>query len=122
MMFDKYGLPIKDVNDKTERSGVVWSVLLTVLVIVFVASMVGVLANSTPKTFADFLTMLQTFPTVSTDWLRYVQISLELPSWLDWLQPFLTLVNGFVSVLGFFVTGIVQAIAFVLHFVQWVFI
>lgn len=122
MTFDKNGLPIKDVNNKTERSGVVWSVLLIVLVIVFVASMVGVLVNGTPKTFADFLTMLQTFPTVSTDWLNYAQISVELPTWLDWLQPVITFVNGFVSVLSFFVTGIIQALAFVLHFLQWVFI
>ena len=121
-MFDKNGLPVKGVNDKSERSGVVWSVIFTVVIIVFVASVVGVLVSGTPKTFADFLTMLQTFPTVSTDWLRYVQISLELPSWLDWLQPFITFVNGFTSVLGFFITGIIQAIAFVLHFVQWVFI
>lgn len=109
-------------KEAQRRQWGVLRVLLIVALLILFASIAGNLVGDSPKTFASFLDMLQTFPAISTDWLNYVQISLELPDWLSWLQPFISFINGFVSVLGFFITGIIQALAFVLHFLQWVFI
>lgn len=97
-------------------------VLLIVALLILFASIVANLADKDPKTFASFLEMLQTAPSIGTEWLSFESVSLSLPDWLEWLAPFIVFLEGVIRVGGFLITGIVQALTFVLHFLTWVFV
>lgn len=102
--------------------GGVLRVLVIVALLILFASVIGNLTGREPMTFASFLEMLQTAPSFGTDWLRLNSINISLPEGLGWLVPAVNFIEGVVSVGGFIITGFAQALLFILHFLNWIFI
>ena len=95
-----------------------------VFLILIAIVLIGALrVGATQKTFLSFLEMLANVPQVNFDWVSwYTEITLNLPSWLSWLEVLVKVSTGLFTMLGVIVQGIWQAFQFIYHFILWVFV
>lgn len=73
-------------------------------------------------TFANFLNMLQNVPVISLDWItKMSNFSINFPSWLGWLSPFVGLIVTAGQLLMYLCTGFLQCLAYIWYFFDYIF-
>lgn len=95
-----------------------------IVLVLLVYAAVSVLTNPNGAevyTFRGFLEMLQSVPEVDFSWIAFIKQTITLPYWLSWLQGVVTVIQNVISVLGFLFTGLMQAVAFIVYFLGWLF-
>ena len=101
--------------------GLGFKVFALVMSVLIAVACISILTGGEPKTFLSFLEMLHNVPSITTDWLSLTNFVVDLPSWLDWLEPFANIIADLFKLLSFFVVGIIQALTFILYMLTWAF-
>lgn len=109
-------------QDKTKSGSV--NLFGIILVILLACSVMAILGSTDgePKTFYFFLQMMQDVPSLDVSWLtELVQYSISLPDWLSFLNPVIDFLTGLASAGIFLITGILQALTFIVYILGWIF-
>lgn len=94
-----------------------------ILVILLACSAMAILGSTDgePKTFYSFLQMMQDVPSWDVSWLtELVQYSISLPDWLSFLNTVIDFLTGLASAGIFLLTGILQALTFIVYILGWI--
>ena len=72
--------------------------------------------------FASFLNMLQGVPEISLEWItKMSNFSINFPSWLNWLSPFVGLIVTACQFVMYVLTGMLQCLAYIWYFFDYIF-
>ena len=73
-------------------------------------------------TFAQFLSLLKNAPVVDVSWITELQtFTLDLPSWLSWVQSILNVILFATQFIAYILTGFYQLLKYLWYFLRVVF-
>lgn len=73
-------------------------------------------------TFAQFLSLLNNAPVVDVNWITELQtFTLDLPSWLSWVQSILNVILFATQFIAYVLTGFYQLLKYLWYFLRVVF-
>lgn len=73
-------------------------------------------------TFAQFLSLLNNAPVVDVSWITELQtFTLDLPSWLSWVQSILNVILFATQFIAYILTGFYQLLKYLWYFIRVVF-
>lgn len=106
-------------QESTEKSSNLLGGLFFLLLVV---SLIALFQLGTQKTLLSFLEMLAGVPTISTDWIR--SISLTLGDWgaFNFLQVIVKPLLSVFSVVGFAFNGLINLVLFFVYILGWIFL
>lgn len=111
-------------NTRTTSVSGGFNVFGFIVLVLLVYAAISVLTNPNGAevyTFRGFLEMLQSVPEADFSWIAFVKQTITLPYWLSLLQGVVSFIQNVISVLGFLFTGLMQAVAFIVYFLGWLF-
>lgn len=107
-----------DRNSKAFSS--IFSIIFFLLIVV--ALFWNLSGRSSFPTLESFLEMLQEVPAIGTNWISFIDFSLDLPDWLNWLNSVLSFFEGIVQLGSFIIVGLLNVVPFILYFLRWIFL
>lgn len=124
VVIDKNG----EVFERTTSRGFNFGGLLKIVFIVLiVASLFSIFIGSSEKSFYSFLLMLRDVPDYIKvdgviDFFKLVQYNIDLPNWLDFIEPLLQILLSLCTLVMFVCKGILAALTYIFYFMKWLFL
>ena len=106
---------------KTSSFNMLGFVMLVLIVVALVRVLMNGVGNTEYYTLRAFLEMLSNVPEIDMSWITFDFLDFGLPNSLSWLNVLLETFQFSLSLVGFFVTGIVQAVLYFSYFLAWLF-
>lgn len=106
---------------KTSSFNMLGFVMLVLIVVALVRVLMNGAGDTEYYTLRGFLEMLSNVPEIDISWITFDILDFGLPDSLSWLNVLLETFQFSLSLVGFFVTGIVQVVLYFSYFLAWLF-